>query len=106
MVLMNMLPIQLAPKPQTAVRSAYDEVLYGSDSDISGSDNDERATAATGPKKAQNRKSQSKKNKPKEDGAFIHEDDEEVLDLLNDKMMSRISGEFLIALPKVALNVS
>ena len=76
---------QPAPKPQTAARSAYDDVLYGSDTD-SGSDNDERATVT------QNRKTQSKKNKAKGEGAFIQEDDEEVLDLLDDRMMSRISG--------------
>lgn len=79
-------PSQAAPKPQTAARSAYDDVLYGSDTD-SGSDNDERATVT------QNRKTQSKKNKAKGEGAFIHEDDEEVLDLLDDRMMSRISGQ-------------
>lgn len=67
-------------------------MLYGSDSDISASDDDERAASA--PKKTQNRKSQQKKNKSKEDGAYIHEGDDEVLDLLDDKMMSRISGEF------------
>lgn len=86
---MYLLVLQPAPKPQTTSRSAYDDVLYGSDSDVSGTDDDERVSAPT---KTQNRKTQTKKNKAKEAGAFLHEDDHEVLDLLDDKMMSRISG--------------
>lgn len=82
--------MQAPPKPQTGARSAYDDVLYGSDSDVSGSDDDERAS---GPSTVQNRKTQKKKDKAREEGAFIHEDDEEVLDLLDDRMMSRISGK-------------
>lgn len=33
-----------------------------------------------------------RKNK-REEGAYIHEGEEEVLDLLDDRMMSKISGE-------------
>lgn len=91
-----------APKPQVAGRSAYDEVLYGSDSE-GGSDSDDeqgpsaRAGGAAAPgvtrsTGVKNRKSQARKQK-REEGAYIHESDDEVLDLLDDRMMSKISGE-------------
>ena len=90
------------PKPQAAGRSAYEEVLYGgSDSEMSGSDDEReagqagvKAAAAAGPG---NRKSQARKNKAKEGGAFIHEGDDEVLDLLDDRMMSKISAQRPVA---------
>ncbi|GAA6023468.1 hypothetical protein JCM11491_000587 [Sporobolomyces phaffii] len=80
-----------APKPQTAARSAYDEVLYGSDSDVSvaDADNDPAFTAPTGVK---NRKAVARKHKKEVEGAYIQEDEDEVLDLLDDRMMSRISA--------------
>ncbi|KAI5475813.1 ribosomal rna-processing protein 12 [Pseudohyphozyma bogoriensis] len=81
---------EAAPRPQAATRSAYDEVLYGSDSDISASDDDDRGAAASAPKTA-NRKSMMRKKK-QEEGAYLHEDEDEVLDLLDDRMMSRISA--------------
>lgn len=91
--------LQPAPKPQAAGRSAYDEVLYGSDSDASGSDDERSApapsTAAGGGGGAKNRKAMQRKNK-REEGAYIHEGDDEVLDLLDDRMMSKISGQFLV----------
>ncbi|GAA5902774.1 hypothetical protein JCM6882_004062 [Rhodosporidiobolus microsporus] len=81
-----------APRPQAAQRSAYDEVLYGSDSE-SASSEDERAApaAATG---ARNRKAMARKNKKNDEqgGAYIQEGEDEVLDLLDDRMMSRISA--------------
>lgn len=88
-----------APKPQTVGRSAYDEVLYGSDSEVSagedGSDNEGTQAGKTAPSGVKNRKSQARKNNKRETGgAYIHESDDEVLDLLDDKMMSKISGEF------------
>ncbi|GAA6022497.1 hypothetical protein JCM10207_008533 [Rhodosporidiobolus poonsookiae] len=82
-----------APRPQTAQRSAYDEVLYGSDSDVSASSDDERgpsAAPATGG--AKNRKSQARKAKEASGAAYIQEGEDEVLDLLDDRMMSRISA--------------
>jgi hypothetical protein len=87
------LSLQAAPKPQTATRSAYDEVLYGSDSDLSAaSDNEGAAPAAGGVK---NRKAMARKNKANEEGgAYIREGEDEVFDLLDDRMMSRISGAF------------
>lgn len=85
---------QAAPKPQVAGRSAYDEVLYGSDSDASaGGSGDERSAAPAAGGAAKNRKAMQRKTK-REEGAFIHEGDDEVLDLLDDKMMSKISGAF------------
>lgn len=96
-----------APKPQVVGRSAYDEVLYGSDSDVSsaGSDDDERRggraePGTTAPSGVKNRKSQARKNKrvTTQGGAYIHESDDEVLDLLDDKMMSKISGELRVRL--------
>ncbi|KAK4702679.1 ribosomal RNA-processing protein 12, partial [Phenoliferia sp. Uapishka_3] len=90
----DMVEDEPAPKPQVGGRSAYDEVIYGgSDSEDSGagSDDDGGAPAPT----AHNRKTQAKKNKARgEDnkGTFIHEADGEVLDLLDDRMMSRISA--------------
>ncbi|KAM0750200.1 NUC173-domain-containing protein [Meredithblackwellia eburnea MCA 4105] len=81
-----------APRPQVTGRSAYDEVLYGgSDSEVSGSE-DESSPAVP----AHNRKTQAKKNKAAREaggkGTFIHEDEDEVLDLLDDRMMSKISA--------------
>ncbi|GAA5912876.1 hypothetical protein JCM5296_003893 [Sporobolomyces johnsonii] len=83
---------EAAPRPQAAARSAYDEVLYGSDSDVSAASDDEGERAPTGVK---NRKSQMRKNqkeREREEGAYIQEGEDEVLDLLDDRMMSRISA--------------
>lgn len=85
-----------APKPQVGGRSAYEEVIYGgSDSEASAAGSDDEG-AAPAPA-AHNRKTQAKKNKARDDGkgTFIHEADGEVLDLLDDRMMSRISGSSL-----------
>lgn len=82
-----------APKPQAAARSAYDEVLYGTDSE--GSVDEDATTqdpALTAPSGVKNRKSMARKNRKEQEGAYIQEDEDEVLDLLDDRMMSRISG--------------
>jgi len=84
---------QDAPKPQVAGRSAYDEVLYGSDSNASAGGSDEEGAPAAAAGGAKNRKAMQRKNK-REEGAYIHEGDDEVLDLLDDRMMSKISGQF------------
>jgi len=34
----------------------------------------------------------ARKNRKEQEGAYIQEDEDEVLDLLDDRMMSRISG--------------
>lgn len=97
---------QAAPRPQVGGRSAYDEVIYGgSDSEASeaGSDDDNAPTSAPA---AHNRKTQARKNKARDgEGTFIHEADGEVLDLLDDRMMSRISGAFPPALFSLASRV-
>ncbi|GAA5831948.1 hypothetical protein JCM11251_002760 [Rhodosporidiobolus azoricus] len=83
---------EAAPRPQAAQRSAYDEVLYGSDSE-SASSADERDPGHTAPSGVKNRKAMARKNKKNEDGgAYIQEGEDEVLDLLDDRMMSRISA--------------
>ncbi|GAA5863175.1 hypothetical protein JCM8547_002822 [Rhodosporidiobolus lusitaniae] len=78
-------------KPQAAQRSAYDEVLYGSDSDVSADSGDEAEPAAGG---VRNRKAAARKAKKQneEGAAYIREGEDEVLDLLDDRMMSRISA--------------
>lgn len=77
-------------------------MLYGSDSD-SGSEEDERATAS----KTQNRKTQAKKNKAQaQESTFIQEDEDEILDLLDDRMMSRISGAYPVSLIAMLMTVS
>ncbi|KAK4047072.1 pre-rRNA processing protein [Microbotryomycetes sp. JL201] len=77
-----------APKPKTA-RSAYDEVLYGSDSDVSDSGDEREKQQPT----VHNRKTLQRKLKQQQEGnALIHEDEDEVLDLLDDRMMSKISA--------------
>ncbi|GAA5995678.1 mRNA-binding protein RRP12 [Rhodotorula paludigena] len=85
-----------APKPQAAQRSAYDEVLYGSDSDVSAaSDDEQEGPVRHAPTGVKNRKSQMRKAKKDEregGGAYIQEGENEVLDLLDDRMMSRISA--------------
>ncbi|KAL8279515.1 hypothetical protein RQP46_008077 [Phenoliferia psychrophenolica] len=92
----DMVDDEPAPKPQVGGRSAYDEVLYGgSDSEASAAGSDDEAAPAA--PSAHNRKTQAKKNKASRDadggkGTFIHEADGEVLDLLDDRMMSRISA--------------
>lgn len=85
---------QTAPRPQAAQRSAYDEVLYGSDSDVSASEDEDAGEGPVrhAPTGVKNRKSQARKAKKEEGGAFIQEGEDEVLDLLDEKMMSRISG--------------
>ncbi|GAA5821706.1 hypothetical protein JCM10212_004200 [Sporobolomyces blumeae] len=82
---------EAAPKPQAAARSAYDEVLYGSESDVS-VDSDADVPVAQQPTGVKNRKSIARKNKKEQEGAYIQEDEDEVLDLLDDRMMSRISA--------------
>lgn len=84
--------VEDAPKVKVVGRSAYDEVLYGSDSELSGADTDGEEEEKVGKGGAKNRKALQRKNK-KEEGAFIHESEDEVLDLLDDRMMSKISGE-------------
>ncbi|KWU41894.1 putative ribosomal protein [Rhodotorula sp. JG-1b] len=80
-----------APRPQAGQQSAYDQVLYGSDSDVSADSDAE--TAEQAPSGVKNRKSQARKNKRDLDGgAFIQEGEDEVFDLLDDRMMSRISS--------------
>ncbi|SCV66891.1 BQ2448_5537 [Microbotryum intermedium] len=93
----DMSDVEAAPRANP--RSAYDEVLYGSDSDeSSGASDNEQSTIATGdsqrtaPSGVRNRKSQLRKQKQREEGTFIHEDENEVLDLLDDRMMSNISA--------------
>ncbi|BGP19456.1 hypothetical protein JCM10213_006276 [Rhodosporidiobolus nylandii] len=83
---------EAAPRPQAAQRSAYDEVLYGSDSDVSAASGDEAGAQA--PTGARNRKAMQRKTKAKNEdgGAYIQEGEDEVLDLLDDRMMSRISA--------------
>ncbi|GAA5994053.1 hypothetical protein JCM5350_004661 [Sporobolomyces pararoseus] len=83
---------EAAPKPQAAARSAYDEVLYGSDSDVSVDEDAPQDPALTAPSGVKNRKSMARKNKKEMEGAYIQEDEDEVLDLLDDRMMSRISA--------------
>ncbi|BGP27011.1 ribosomal protein [Rhodotorula toruloides] len=85
---------ETAPRPQVAQRSAYDEVLYGSDSDVSASSAEEAGEGPVrhAPTGVKNRKSQARKAKKEEGGAFIQEGEDEVLDLLDEKMMSRISA--------------
>ncbi|GAA5939156.1 mRNA-binding protein RRP12 [Sporobolomyces koalae] len=83
---------EAAPKPQAAARSAYDEVLYGSDSDVSVDEDAPQDPALTAPSGVKNRKSVARKNKKEQEGAYIQEDEDEVLDLLDDRMMSRISA--------------
>ncbi|BGP02786.1 putative Ribosomal protein [Rhodotorula toruloides ATCC 204091] len=85
---------EIAPRPQAAQRSAYDEVLYGSDSDVSASEDEEAGEGPVrhAPTGVKNRKSQARKAKKEEGGAFIQEGEDEVLDLLDEKMMSRISA--------------
>ncbi|SCZ95695.1 BZ3500_MvSof-1268-A1-R1_Chr8-1g09735 [Microbotryum saponariae] len=84
--------------PRANPRSAYDEVLYGSDSDASSaaSDNEQAPSTIdptqTAPSGVKNRKSQMRKQKQRDEGTFIHEDADEVLDLLDDRMMSNISA--------------
>ncbi|GAA5869257.1 hypothetical protein JCM3774_004186 [Rhodotorula dairenensis] len=81
-----------APRPQAGQQSAYDQVLYGSDSDVS-ADSDAETAGEPGPSGVKNRKSQARKNKKDQDGgAFIQEGEDEVFDLLDDRMMSRISS--------------
>ncbi|GAA5992112.1 hypothetical protein JCM10908_001772 [Rhodotorula pacifica] len=81
-----------APRPQAGQQSAYDQVLYGSDSDVS-ADSDADTAEQQGPSGVKNRKSQARKNKKDQDGAaFIQEGEDEVFDLLDDRMMSRISS--------------
>ncbi|KDE02759.1 hypothetical protein MVLG_06705 [Microbotryum lychnidis-dioicae p1A1 Lamole] len=88
--------VEAAPRANT--RSAYDEVLYGSDSDASSgaSDNEQGPSTVdptqTAPSGVKNRKSQMRKQKQRDEGTFIHEDADEVLDLLDDRMMSNISA--------------
>ncbi|GAA5920785.1 hypothetical protein JCM3775_003948 [Rhodotorula graminis] len=85
-----------APRPQTAQRSAYDEVLYGSESDVSASEGEAEPAdpGKTAPSGVKNRKAMARKaKKDREDGgAYIQEGEDEVLDLLDDRMMSRISA--------------
>ncbi|BGP50967.1 pre-rRNA processing protein [Rhodotorula kratochvilovae] len=89
-----------AHKPQVAQRSAYDEVLYGSESDVSGSDGEDAPAAAapeqgkTAPSGVKNRKAVARKARKvrEEGGAYIQEGEDEVLDLLDDRMMSRITA--------------
>ncbi|KAK4047187.1 pre-rRNA processing protein [Microbotryomycetes sp. JL221] len=90
----NMSDAEDAPKPQTS-KSAYDEVLYGSDSDVSDSgDEREKPTTSSSKPEIYNRKTIQRKLKQQREGAepLIHEDENEVLDLLDDRMMSKISA--------------
>ncbi|KAM0786993.1 hypothetical protein ACM66B_002411 [Microbotryomycetes sp. NB124-2] len=80
-----------APKPKTA-RSAYDEVLYGSDSDVSNSGDEREQTGSKQPA-VHNRKTMQRKLKQQQEGnALIHEDEDEVLDLLDDRMTTQITA--------------
>ncbi|GAA6042495.1 hypothetical protein JCM8097_003058 [Rhodosporidiobolus ruineniae] len=86
---------EAAPRPQNAQRSAYDEVLYGSESDVSASEDEDGAAQPAQAGGARNRKAMQRKQKGKqgeEGGAYIREGEDEVLDLLDDRMMSRISA--------------
>lgn len=71
-------------------------MLYGSDSDVSAaSDDEQEGPVRHAPTGVKNRKSQMRKAKKDEregGGAYIQEGENEVLDLLDDRMMSRISG--------------
>ena len=89
------------PKSQAGPRSAFDEVLYGSESesdsdDDEDSEDDERARGrskhrAGGASRAGKSRGRGK-DETRGDERYLYEDEGEVLDLLDDKQMSRISA--------------
>ncbi|KAK3817548.1 MAG: hypothetical protein J3Q66DRAFT_369385 [Benniella sp.] len=74
-------------KPQTTFGSAYEDALYGSESDLSDDDDDQEEDDTTG-------KTTQKKSNEKKQGAdaWIKEDDDTPLDFLDRTVVSRVTA--------------
>ena len=78
---------QKSNKPQTTFGSAYEDALYGSESDLSDDDDDQEEDDMTG------KTTQKKSNKKKQGAdAWIKEDGDTPLDFLDRTVVSRVTA--------------
>ena len=78
-------------KPQTLGRSAYEDVLYGSDDE-----SDSSAEDPTEKRKSLGRKT-SKKSKGRDFDSYLEEEEDEPLDLMDVDLMNRVTGKHVPA---------